>query len=95
MGALSKSATVCFEILNELYTAVGAGIFGMLVLVQHGFRTHQTVKCLSVIGLTAASLAFAFSREKPQIQPGKKKVVIITGCDTGKLLNCFNLGLSV
>ncbi|KAL1514067.1 hypothetical protein ABEB36_003390 [Hypothenemus hampei] len=63
MSALSKSLRVCFEILNELYTAVGAGVL--------------------VIGLTAASLVFAFSRDKQRITANKKKVVIITGCDSG------------
>ncbi|KAH1007873.1 hypothetical protein HUJ04_005053 [Dendroctonus ponderosae] len=83
MGAFSKSAKVCFEILNELYTAVGAGVLGMAVLLQHGFRSHQTVKCLSVVGITAASLVFVFSRDKPKITANKKKVVMITGCDSG------------
>ncbi|XP_050315712.1 D-beta-hydroxybutyrate dehydrogenase, mitochondrial [Anthonomus grandis grandis] len=83
MGALSKSSRVCFEILNELYTAVGAGVLGMLVLIQHGFRSHQTLKCLSVVGLTSASLVYVFSREKQKIVANKKKVVVITGCDSG------------
>ncbi|ENN70633.1 hypothetical protein YQE_00679, partial [Dendroctonus ponderosae] len=89
MGAFSKSAKVCFEILNELYTAVGAGVLGMAVLLQHGFRSHQTVKCLSVVGITAASLVFVFSRDKPKITANKKKVVMITGCDSGKFLRAL------
>lgn len=88
MGAFSKSAKVCFEILNELYTAVGAGVLGMAVLLQHGFRSHQNVKCLSVVGITAASLVFVFTRDKPKITANKKKVVMITGCDSGKFYLC-------
>lgn len=83
MGVLSKSLRVCFEVLNELYIAVGAGVLGMVVLINHGFRTHQTVKNLSVVALTTASLLFVFTREKEKLIPNKKKVVIITGCDSG------------
>lgn len=83
MGALSKSIRVCFEICNELYTAIGAGVLGMVVLIQHGFKSHQTIKNLTVVGLTAASLIFVFSRERERISINKKNVIIITGCDSG------------
>ncbi|XP_030763410.1 retinol dehydrogenase 7 [Sitophilus oryzae] len=83
MGSLSKYMLVCFEVFNELYTAVGAGVLGMVVLIQHGFQSHQTIKNLSVVALTAASLAFVFSRDKERLLANKKKVVIITGCDSG------------
>ncbi|CAG9762118.1 unnamed protein product [Ceutorhynchus assimilis] len=83
MSALSKSLQVSFEILNELYTAVGAGVLGMMVLLQHGFQSHQTIKTLCVVGVTTASLIYTFSREKQKLVANKKKVVIITGCDSG------------
>lgn len=84
MGALSKTALVAFEILNELYTAVGAGVLGMAVLLQHAVSSHNTIKCLMVVGITGASLVYAFSREKEQLTASKKRVVLITGCDSGK-----------
>ncbi|XP_066146916.1 D-beta-hydroxybutyrate dehydrogenase, mitochondrial [Euwallacea fornicatus] len=83
MGSFSKSVKTCFEIINELYIAVGAGFLGMGVLLRHGFQSHQTIKCFSVIGITAACLAFVFTWEKQKIIANKKKVVIITGCDSG------------
>ncbi|CAH1163666.1 unnamed protein product [Phaedon cochleariae] len=82
MGALSKFLLVAFEISNELYVAVGAGVFGIVILLKHGFESHQCLKTLSVITLTTCSLIYINS-EKQKIQASKKKVVCITGCDSG------------
>ncbi|CAH1955461.1 unnamed protein product [Acanthoscelides obtectus] len=82
MGALSKFLLVTFELVNELYTAVGAGVLGMVVLVKHGLESHCAVKTLTVIGITTASLVYIMS-ESEQILPNKKRIVCITGCDSG------------
>lgn len=81
--SISKPLRVCFELLNELYIAVGAGVLGMVVLIQHGFQSHQTIKTFSVVALTTAGLVFAFSRQKQKLTPDRKKVVIVSGCDSG------------
>ncbi|XP_060536269.1 retinol dehydrogenase 7 [Cylas formicarius] len=83
MAVLSKSLRISFEIVNELYTAVGSGVLGILILIQHGFRTCEPLKTLSVVGLTAASLIFVFSRDREKLEPNKQKVIFITGCDSG------------
>lgn len=82
MGGLSKCLLATFEIANELYTAVGAGVIGMIVLFKHGFDSHQSIKTLSVISLSICSLIYV-CQETKKIKPTKKKVVFITGCDCG------------
>nr|CAI5856731.1 unnamed protein product [Callosobruchus analis] len=82
MGALSKLLLVTFELVNELYTAIGAGVLGMVVLAKHGLESHCAVKTLTVIAITTASLVYIMS-ESEQIKPNKKKIVCITGCDSG------------
>lgn len=82
MGILSKYFLASFEIVNELYTAVAAGVIGMVVLFKHGFESHQSVKTLSVISLSLLSLAY-ICQETQKIRINKKKVIFITGCDSG------------
>lgn len=82
MTILTKYFLAGFEIANELYIAVAAGIAGMIVLLKHGFETHQSIKTLCVINLSV--LAFIYiCQESPKLKPSKKKVVFITGCDCG------------
>ncbi|XP_018567131.1 estradiol 17-beta-dehydrogenase 2 [Anoplophora glabripennis] len=82
MGSLSKTLFIAFEIVNELYTAIGSGILGMIVLLKHGIISNQPLKTLSVLTLTTVSLVF-ISRTTEKLTPSKKKVVLITGCDSG------------
>ncbi|KAJ8935444.1 hypothetical protein NQ314_012864 [Rhamnusium bicolor] len=82
MGSFSKTCFVAFEVVNELYTALGAGFLGMLVLLKHGFDSHQSVKTVSVVALTTASLVF-ITQQIEKLQASKKKIVVITGCDSG------------
>lgn len=82
MGGLSKYLRAGFEVANELYTAVAAGVIGMVVLFKHGFQTHQSIKTFSVISLSVLSLIYIF-QETQKRKPSKKKVVLITGCDCG------------
>ncbi|XP_023021439.1 SDR family oxidoreductase shroud isoform X2 [Leptinotarsa decemlineata] len=82
MGSLSKFLLIAFEITNELYTALGAGVLGMVVLLKHGFQNHQCVKTLSVVAFTAGCWVY-INREHESLKPSKKKVVCITGCDSG------------
>lgn len=82
MGNLSKYLLAGFEVANELYIAIGAGLIGMVILIKHGFESHQSIKTVSVIGLSAISLAYIF-QETERIKIDKKKVVFITGCDCG------------
>lgn len=71
-----------FEIINEMYTAIGAGALGILILLNHGFNTHQTVKTFSVSLLTIGSFVYV-CRQTEKLKSSKKKVVFITGCDSG------------
>lgn len=82
MGVLSKYLLAGFEILNELYIAVATGIIGTVVLFKHGFESHQSIKTLSVISLSVISLAY-ICQETEKLRVWKKKVIFITGCDTG------------
>lgn len=82
MGAISKYLLASFEIVNELYTAVAAGVIGMVVLFKHGFESHQSVKTLSVITLSVLSLVY-ICQETQKIKINKKNVIFITGCDSG------------
>lgn len=82
MGGFSKFLLTGFEIVNELYIAVAAGVIGTVVLFKHGFQSHQTIKTLSVISLSVISLVY-ICQETQKVNPCKKKVVFITGCDSG------------
>lgn len=82
MGNFSKYLMHGFEILNELYVGIGAGFFGMLVLMKHGFTHHQALRTLSVVSFSAVCLLY-ICQEPEKITPNKKKVVVITGCDSG------------
>ncbi|KAJ8949232.1 hypothetical protein NQ318_022744 [Aromia moschata] len=83
MGTFSKTLLTAFEVINELYTALGAGVLGMIVLLKHGFESHQSIKkAVSVVALTTVSLIFV-TRQTEKLKPNKKKVVCITGCDSG------------
>lgn len=82
MGTLSKTLFVAFEIANELYTAIGSGFLGMIVLLKHGIVSNQPFKTLSVLTITTVSLAF-ISRTTEKLTSSRKKVVLITGCDSG------------
>lgn len=82
MGNLSKYLLAGFEVANELCIGVSTGLIGMVILIKHGFESHQFIKTVSVIGLSAISLAYIF-QETAKIKIDKKKVVFITGCDWG------------
>lgn len=82
MGTLSKIVFMAFEIANELYIAIGSGFLGMMVLLKHGIVSNQPFKTLSVLTITTVSLAF-ISRTTEKLTPSKKKIVLITGCDSG------------
>ncbi|KAJ8955301.1 hypothetical protein NQ317_007578 [Molorchus minor] len=78
MGTFSKALLTSFEIINELYTALGAGLLGMIVLLKHGFDSHQSIKTLSVVGLTTASWIF-ITRQTEKLKASKKE----SSCDSG------------
>ncbi|KAJ8926009.1 hypothetical protein NQ315_009864 [Exocentrus adspersus] len=82
MGSLSKNVYVAFEVVNELYTAMASGVLGMIVLIKHGITANQPMKTLSVLTITTLSFVFV-SRYVEKLTPSKKKVVVITGCDSG------------
>ncbi|XP_072391143.1 D-beta-hydroxybutyrate dehydrogenase, mitochondrial-like [Diabrotica undecimpunctata] len=83
MGILSKCSLVAFELLNEMFAAVGAGFLGILYLVKKGFNKYDSIRTLTILVITTASVAYITKKNNKQIKPNKKKVICITGCDSG------------
>ncbi|XP_044745475.1 retinol dehydrogenase 7-like [Coccinella septempunctata] len=82
MGTISKYSLTAFEILNEAYTAVGAGLFGMAKLLVDGFDTSNFFRTAAMIGLTGSCLMYALHNTE-KLTPSSKNVIFITGCDSG------------
>ncbi|XP_056648747.1 D-beta-hydroxybutyrate dehydrogenase, mitochondrial [Diorhabda sublineata] len=83
MEILSKYSLVTFEILNEMYVAIGTGVLGILYLLKKGFHRYDTIRTLTIVSLTTVSVAYVNKRNRKQLQANKTKVVCITGCDSG------------
>lgn len=69
-----------FQVINNIHITLASGILGLTLLLRTGLHNH-TVKSAIVGGLTLAALSFAFKSEKVHIS--NKKVIFITGCDSG------------
>lgn len=82
MGTISKYSLTAFEILNEAYTAVGAGFFGMAKLLVDGFDTSNFLRTAVMVGLTRSCLIYVL-RNTERVTPSPKNVIFITGCDSG------------
>lgn len=82
MGTLSKILFTGIEIGNELFTAIGAGFLGLIVLLNHGIKTNQMLRTTCVAVITIGSFVYA-SQQETKLKPTRRKVVLITGCDTG------------
>lgn len=82
MGTISKYSLTIFEILNEAYTAVGAGLFGMAKLLVDGFDTNNFLRTAVMIGLTGSCLLYVLHNTE-KITPTSKNVIFISGCDSG------------
>lgn len=84
MGLLSKVCLTLFEVMNEIYIAVGAGVVGMAVLIHHGYKTNQLVRTLSVVSISLGSLIYVFNTSSPEKRKAtNKQIVFISGCDSG------------
>ncbi|EFA06375.2 D-beta-hydroxybutyrate dehydrogenase, mitochondrial [Tribolium castaneum] len=83
MSILSKLCLTVFEIVNELYIGVGAGVVGLAVLINHGYRTNQLLRTLTVSAISLASLIYVFQSSAELRQPSLKQIVLISGCDSG------------
>lgn len=99
MSILSKICLTIFEIVNEVYVAVGAGVVGIGVLVNHGYKTNQMLRTLSVATITLGSLFFVFRTSAEMRIPTKQQLVVISGCDSGlgfsMAIHAHELGFSV
>ncbi|CAG9863716.1 unnamed protein product [Phyllotreta striolata] len=82
MAQISKYLLFTFEILNEMYAALGTGAVGLMCLIKFGFQKSALLKTAAVCAATAASFIY-IAPESKKIKPNKKKVVCITGCDSG------------
>lgn len=95
---LTKAARTAFEITNELFIAVGSGIWGIAILANHGLKHNRFFGTSIIVSLTIASLLFAF-RTNELCMPDRKKFIVITGCDSGLgfslALHASEMGFSV
>lgn len=82
MGTISKFFFTGVEIGNEIFTAIGAGFLGLIVLLKHGMKSNQMLRTSCVAIITIGSFVYA-SQQETKLRPTRKKVVFITGCDTG------------
>lgn len=83
MGAkISKLTLVTFELANELFIAVGAGLVGIVIISYHGFQTNHNLRTVVIGSVTAASLYYAF-HTSGKGTASLDKVVLVTGCDSG------------
>uniref|UniRef100_A0A1Y1LKZ5 Uncharacterized protein n=1 Tax=Photinus pyralis TaxID=7054 RepID=A0A1Y1LKZ5_PHOPY len=80
--SLSTVALTTFEVVNEIFIAVGSGVSGIVILVNHGLKTNATLRTLLVTTITVGCLMFTF-QTKEMLKPSRKKVILITGCDSG------------
>lgn len=81
-SSLSKISLTLFEITNEVFTAVGSGFVGLFVLIFHGVTTYHIFRTATVTAITVGSLIFFFQSSE-LCAPSKRKVLFITGCDSG------------
>lgn len=83
MGStFSQISLTLFEIANEVFTAMGSGFVGLFVLVYHGITTYHICRTAAVTAITVGSLVFFFQSSE-LCAPSKRKVLFITGCDSG------------
>lgn len=72
-----------FEIINELYIGVGAGVMGLAVLINHGYKTNQILGTFTVAAISIGSLIYVFQNSSEFKQPSLRKIILISGCDSG------------
>lgn len=82
LSTLSNGALISFEILNELFIAVGAGVLGIIVLIDDGIKNCHLLRTLLVTAVTVSSLGYVFQSSETA-EPSLNKVIFITGCDSG------------
>ncbi|KAK9874844.1 hypothetical protein WA026_005660 [Henosepilachna vigintioctopunctata] len=80
MGIISKYCFTLFEIINEVYTAVGAGVFGLVL--DKGFDSSNFLRTVTIVCITGSCLVYVMHTTE-RITPSKKYVVFISGCDSG------------
>lgn len=80
--SVSSYALTAFEIINEIYISIGAGVLGLIVLADYGIRNSSVVRTFLMTTVTAGSLLYIFQCTQEDA-PSPNKVIFITGCDSG------------
>lgn len=100
MGStISRLSLITFELLNELYIAMGSGPFGFIIITKHGFQNNRLVRTAAFTLLTAGCFIYLAQDTTRMIKSSRNKVIFITGCDSGLGFSlahhCQMLGFSV
>lgn len=84
MGAnISRRCFDYFQIINELYISMAAGIGGLFILALGGATSAPgTFQTVAVTFLTLVGLLYLY-QTRGKATPSRNKVVLITGCDSG------------
>lgn len=82
MGIISKYCYSTFEVINEVFTALGSGIFGLVMLLDHGFEACNMARTLTILCVAGTCFIILY-RNVDKITPCRKDVIFITGCDSG------------
>ncbi|KAL3285586.1 hypothetical protein HHI36_000116 [Cryptolaemus montrouzieri] len=82
MGIISKYCLTLFEVMNEIYSAIGAGVFGLALLLDKGFDSSNLLRTATIVCITGSCLLYVLHTSERAV-PSSKYVVFITGCDSG------------
>lgn len=82
MDALNSLALTTFEIANEIFISMGAGVIGIGVLLENCVNGSNIFYSLVLSGITISSLWYAFKYTEV-VKPSSDMVIFITGCDSG------------
>lgn len=83
MGSeLSKFCRSTFEVINEIFTGISAGVLGLTVLITSDWSTRKIVPTLLLGTVTIGSLCYVYYDYRT-IETFNDKTIVITGCDTG------------
>ncbi|KAF5280349.1 hypothetical protein FQR65_LT03158 [Abscondita terminalis] len=80
--SMSSMAMASFEVINEMFIAVGTGLTGIVVLVNHGIKSNAILKTVMISTVTLTCMLFCF-QARERARPSADKVIFITGCDSG------------
>ncbi|KAK4884482.1 hypothetical protein RN001_000753 [Aquatica leii] len=80
--SISSITLTTFEILNEVFIAVGTGITGIFILLNHGIKSNEIIRTVFMSTITLTCMTFYFQSSE-SAAPTADKVVFITGCDSG------------